>query len=71
MKQDILEVYSDIFTGIGKFPSALYKFQLKQNVKPTRHMHLGMHSNPLTGCFPQGNQEFGTLRNFGVSQRGN
>ena len=36
-KQDILEVYSDIFTGIGKFPSTPYKFQLKPNVKPMRH----------------------------------
>ena len=37
IKQHILEVYSDVFTGIGKFPSARYKFQLKPNVKPTRH----------------------------------
>ena len=37
MKQDILEVYSDVFTRIGKLPSAPYKFQLKPNVKPTRH----------------------------------
>ena len=33
MKQDILEVYSDVFTGIGKFPGAHYKFQLRPNVK--------------------------------------
>ena len=37
MKEDILEVYSDIYNRIGKFPSAPYKFQLKPNVKPTRH----------------------------------
>ena len=37
MKQDILEVYSDIFTRIGKFSRAPYKFQLKPNVKPARH----------------------------------
>ena len=37
-KQDILEVYSDIFTGIGKFPGLPYKFQLKPNAKPTRHV---------------------------------
>ena len=37
MKARILDVYSDIFTGIGKFPRELYKFQLKPNVKPTRH----------------------------------
>ena len=36
-KQDILEVYSDIFTGIGKFPGEPYKFQLKPSAKPTRH----------------------------------
>ena len=37
MKQDILQVYSDVFTGIGKFPGMPYKFQLKENAKPTRH----------------------------------
>ena len=37
MKQDILHVYSDIFTGIGKFPGMPYKFQLNKNTKPTRH----------------------------------
>ena len=36
-KQDILDVYSDVFTGIGKFPGMSYKFQLKQNAKPARH----------------------------------
>ena len=36
-KQDILHVYSDVFTGIGKFPGMPYKFQLKENAKPTRH----------------------------------
>ena len=36
-KQDILHVYSDVFTGIGKFPGTPYKFQLKENVKPARH----------------------------------
>ena len=33
-KQDILDVYSDVFTGIGKFPGLPYKFQLKPNAKP-------------------------------------
>ena len=37
MKQDILDVYCDVFTGIGKFPGSSYKFQLKPNAKPTRH----------------------------------
>ena len=36
-KQDILDTYSDVFTGIGKFPGLPYKFQLKPNAKPTRH----------------------------------
>ena len=36
-KQDILRVYSDVFTRIGKFPGPPYKFQLKPNVKPARH----------------------------------
>ena len=37
MKQDILEVYSDVFSRIGKFPVDPYKFQLKPNAKPARH----------------------------------
>ena len=36
-KHDILDVYSDVFTGIGKFPGMPYKFQLKENAKPMRH----------------------------------
>ena len=36
-KQDIIDVYSDVFTRIGKFPGLPYKFQLKPNAKPTRH----------------------------------
>ena len=40
-KQDILQVYSDVFTGIGKFPGMPYKFQLKENAKPVPDMHLG------------------------------
>ena len=33
-KQDILDVYSDVFTRIGKFPGMPYKFQLKENANP-------------------------------------
>ena len=33
-KEDILKTYTDVFTGIGKFPGPLYKFQLKPNAKP-------------------------------------
>ena len=36
-KVDILKAYTDIFTGIGKFPGPQYKFQLKPNAKPARH----------------------------------
>ena len=36
-KQDILETYADVFTGIGKFPELPYKFQLKPNAKPARY----------------------------------
>ena len=37
MKVRVLDVYSDVFTGIGTSPSAPYKFQLKPNAKPMRH----------------------------------
>ena len=36
-KQDILDVYSDVFTRVGKFPGMPYKLQLKPNAKPARH----------------------------------
>ena len=36
-KAKILDVYSEMFTGIGKFPGEPYKFQLKENAKPARH----------------------------------
>ena len=36
-KQDILDIYSDVFTRIGKFPGMPYKFQLNPNAKPARH----------------------------------
>ena len=36
-KQDILDIYSDVFTRTGKFPGMPYKFQLKENAKPARH----------------------------------
>ena len=39
-KQDILDIYSDVFTRIGKFPGMPYKFQLKQMQSPL-DMHLG------------------------------
>ena len=36
-KEDILETYTDVFTGIGKFSGPPYKFKLKPDVKPARH----------------------------------
>ena len=50
MKARILHVYSDIFTGIGKFPGEPYKFQLKENAKPARRTKES--SNSSTRCFP-------------------
>ena len=32
-KQDILDIYSDVFTGIGKFPGMPYKFQTQAKYK--------------------------------------
>ena len=58
-KQDILDVYSDVFTRIGKFPGMPYKFQLKENAKPMRHAPRKSSYTP-TIHLPQGNQEFGT-----------
>ena len=40
IKQDILDIYSDVFTGIGKFPGLPYKFQLKPMQGPL-DMHQG------------------------------
>ena len=39
MKQRVLEVHSDDFTGTEKFPGAPYKFQPKPTAKPARHAH--------------------------------
>ena len=62
MKQSILEVYSDIFTRIGKFPSDPYKFQLKPNVKPARYAprHVSIH---LQEAF---HQEIWNLEQLGI-----
>ena len=57
-KQDILDIYSDVFTGIGKFPGMPYKFQLKPNAKPTRHAPRKVPIH-LQDAF----QEFGTIEN--------
>ena len=36
-KEMILEVYADIFNGLGTFPGEPYKFRLKVNYVPARH----------------------------------
>ena len=59
-KQDILDIYSDVFTRIGKFPGMPYKFQLKQNAKPTRH---APRKVPIHLQDSQRDQEFGTTWN--------
>ena len=61
-KQAILEVYSDVFTRIGKFISDSYKFQLKPNVKPMRHAprHVPIH---LQDAF---HQEIRNLEQLGI-----
>ena len=38
MKQDILSQYSGCFEGIGHFPGDRYKFHLKPEHKPARHV---------------------------------
>ena len=36
-KQKILDVYADVFEGLGTFPGEPYKFILKENYVPARH----------------------------------
>ena len=36
-KEKILEVYGDVFDGLGTFPCKPYKFRLKENYVPARH----------------------------------
>ena len=66
-KQDILDIYSDVFTGIGKFPGLPYKFQLKPNAKPARHAPRKVPIH-LQDAF-QGNQEPGRIGNSWRDQR--
>ena len=61
-KQDILDIYSDVFTRIGKFPGMPYKFQLKQNAKPTQHAPRKVPIH-LQDAFHKENQEFGAIGN--------
>ena len=71
-KQDILDVYSDVFTGIGKFPGMPYKFQLKENAKPMRHaprkvpIHLQDAFHKKSGIW----NNLGFLRRPKMSQNG-
>ena len=67
-KQAILEVYSDVFNGIGKFPGDPYKFQLKPNAKPARHApQASSYSSPVG--LPPEKLEFGMARNLGTGQK--
>ena len=36
-KEKILEVYADVFKGLGTFPGEPYRFRLKESYLPTRH----------------------------------
>ena len=36
-KEKILEVYADVFDGLGTFPGEQYKFRLKENYVPARY----------------------------------
>ena len=36
-KEKVLEVYADVFDGLGTFPGEPYKFRLKENYMPARH----------------------------------
>ena len=36
-KEKILEVYADVFEGLGTFPGEPYRFRLKENYVPARH----------------------------------
>ena len=56
-KQDILRVYSDVFTRIGKFPGPPYTFQLKPNMKQARH---------ALRCVPIHLQEAWNLEHLGI-----
>ena len=37
IKEKILEVYADVFDGLGTFPGEPYRFRLKKNYMPARH----------------------------------
>ena len=71
-KQDVLDIYSDVFTRIGKFPGMPYKFQLKENAN-LQDMHLGkflytykMPSTRKSGIW----NNLGFLRRPKMSQNG-
>ena len=67
-KEDILETYTDVFTGIGKFPGPLYKFKLKPNAKPARHTPEKSSNSPSRSISPR-NQEFGASWHSWTRQR--
>ena len=62
-KQDILHVYSDVFTGIGKFPGMPYKFQLKGKMQNPLGMHQGKCPIHLQDAF---HKEIHNLEKLGI-----
>ena len=68
-KVDILKAYTDVFTGIGKFPCPPYKFQLKP-CKTGKACTKKSSNSPSRGI-SSGNQEFGASRNARTCQRSN
>ena len=68
IKQDILDIYSDVFTRKGKFPGMPYKFQLKQNAKPTQHAPRKVPIH-LQDAFHQEIREFGETRCHKMGQQ--
>ena len=66
MKARVLDVYSDIFTGIGKFPRESFKFQLKPNAKPVRHAprKVPIHLEDAFHKKIRNLEQFGILKNL-------
>ena len=65
-KQDILDVYSDVFTRIGKFPGMPYKFQLKDQMQSPQDMHLEKF---LYTCKMPSTKKSGIWNNLGFLRR--
>ena len=62
MKARVLDVYSDIFTGIGKFTRRTLQVPAQTKCKTCKTC-TNEGSNSSAGHFPKGNQEFGMTWN--------